>query len=274
MRSGRFGLLLSFLFLNGLAWARQTQTPVPQPTPPQQTQPVTAPSPASQDPQAVSVVDQALRVAGGIAAINAVNDYTATGNITYHLPQDTQGTVTIRGGGLDQLRIDANLASGVRSEATFQGELRLKSEDGTVTRISSQIPLAPPRLVLPYLFLAPVLHSPCYRMYYKGVVTLDSKTAHHIQVQLVIPGNADPNPISEYLTMEYFIDISTYQVLMMQDVAPKHLVRQVRYADYITADGLLVPLSISEQINAQETWLVHLDHISFNSGLRDPDFQL
>src|SRR5882762_4717408 len=86
----------------------------------QQTQPTSTPPPVTKDAQAVSIVTQALVAAGGIPAITAVADYTGSGNITYRLGvnQDVQGSVTVRGKGLAQFRLDAKLPSGVRSEAT------------------------------------------------------------------------------------------------------------------------------------------------------------
>jgi hypothetical protein len=96
MRSARFAFIFC-LFLCAL------------PIYGQQAQPSAAPPPATKDPQAVSVVNQALKVAGGASAISAIKDYTGTGSITYHMAQDIQGTVTIRGRRLSRLRIDASL---------------------------------------------------------------------------------------------------------------------------------------------------------------------
>src|SRR5712691_11270119 len=132
MRSARFRLLSCVLLLNVSAWAQQAQTPViqPQPTIPQQTQPVTALPPAPKDPQAVNVLNQALSVAGGMGAIQAIVDYTATGNITYHWNPEAQGTVTVRGLGFDQIRVDASLPRGLHSSAISGGQTSTKAEDG------------------------------------------------------------------------------------------------------------------------------------------------
>ena len=78
MRLVRCGLLLCYFVLSVSVWARQTQQ-------------VSTPSAASRDPQAVTVLNQALSVAGGAAAITAIADYTGTGNITYPSEQDAYG---------------------------------------------------------------------------------------------------------------------------------------------------------------------------------------
>jgi hypothetical protein len=97
MRYARFGLFCALLSIVP-AWSKQ---PLPQ-----QTQTAT-PTPATKDPQAVSILNQALSVAGGMPAISAIADYTATGNMTYYSSQDVQETVTLRGLGLGQFRMGA-----------------------------------------------------------------------------------------------------------------------------------------------------------------------
>jgi hypothetical protein len=118
MHSVRFGLLFCFLLVSVPICAQQTQ-PVP-----------TLP-PAKKDRQAISIINQALSVAGGIQAIATIKDYTCTGTITYHknVDRDVQGTVTIRAGGLNQLRMDTTLPSGTRSEVT-NGRITIKDENG------------------------------------------------------------------------------------------------------------------------------------------------
>jgi hypothetical protein len=231
-------------------------------------------SPAAQDSHAVTIASQAVTAAGSMSAINAIEDYTATGEITYHLAHDVQGAVTVRGSGLDQIRIDANLPAGMRSQIISRGEITLRSEDGAIGQDGTQAPMAPTRLILPHLLLAPILHSSGYRISDQGLIAIDGHSSHDIQVQLVLPGRADEDELlREHHTVDFFIDASTYQVVMMQDFVSRHNIRQIRYSDYRLVNGVLVPFSIGESIRAQSTWLIHLDKITFNSGLTDSDFQ-
>jgi hypothetical protein len=221
-------------------------------------------------------LNQVLTAAGGTAAIKAVTDYTGTGTITYHQAQDVQGTVTVLGSGLGNLRIDAALPTGIRSEAisSGDGQVKMKTEDGGVTPLHVQAPMAPSRLVLPYLLLAPAVNSPGFSLFYKGLAHVDGRSAHDVQLVRIIPGLSDPTGlILEYSTIDFFIDPSTFQLLMMQDVARKHQVRQVRYSDYRLVNGVLVPFSISQQ-GPGPVWQVQLSQITFNAGLQDSDFQL
>ena len=146
MRFTRLGLLV-FLLTGVSVWAQQPAT----------SQQATTPARAPQDPQAVGVVNQALAVAGGAAAISAIHDYSASGNITYHSNPEVQASVTLIGLGLDQFRQDANLPTGVRSLAISQGKMNQKLEDGGVLLVNTIAPLSPSSLAFPYPLLVGAL---------------------------------------------------------------------------------------------------------------------
>jgi len=250
------------------AWSKQ-------PLPPQQTQTATQSS-ATKDPQAVSIATQAVNVAGGSPAIMAIDDFTASGSVTYSsgLDSGVPHDVTIRGRGLGQLRIDTNFPSGKRSEST-NGQTIVKSEDGSTVNLKSQAPLYPVRLALPALQLRAALISSGFSLQYVGMVQLDGNSAYEIQAQRILQGWADPNTqVNRYLSFNYFIDVSTSRILMMQDSMGKGLVRQIRYSDFRVVNSLLIPFSISETIDGQPIRVIHLSQVGFNSGLQDSDFQL
>ena len=138
MRSGRFGLLIGFAFFNVSIWAQQAASP--------QQVPVTQ---AIRDSQAVSVLNQILTVAGGMSAIAAITDYTATGNITYNNDPKLQGNDTLRGLSLNNFRLDASLPLGMRSMIISEGRTTQKTEDGTITQLHTLAPMFPASFVLP-----------------------------------------------------------------------------------------------------------------------------
>lgn len=262
MRFSRFLLFVSVLLL----WF---------PVKGQQSQPTPTLPPATKDPQAVTLATQVLAAAGGVTAVTAITDYTATGNITYHWGDDVQGTVTVRGEGFGPLRIDAYLPSGVRSESILNGLTTTKAEDGGTLQRHTQSPINPSRLVLPYILLRPALTSPGYNLLYKSAVQVGIQSLQDIQLQRVLPVSNQTSSLAAYFTVDYFIDPSTFQVVMMQDqVVPNHTIRQIHYANYTKASGVLVPFSISVQHSGQSTWAIQLSNISFNTGLQDTDFQL
>jgi hypothetical protein len=133
----------------------------------------------------------------------------------------------------------------------------------------------PGALPLPYRQLLAVLNSSQFSVAYKGILQIDGRSAHDIQVQRVRPGNVDSNGFfSEYHTRDFFIDPSSLQVLMIQDVVPKHIVHQIRYSNYAPVSGVLAPFSINEQMGGQQTWTIHLSQISINTGLPASAFAL
>ena len=129
-----------------------------------------------QDPQAVTVLNQAVAAAGGVQAISAVLDYTAKGNITYYGSEQVQGLVTVQGlisGG--NIRIDATLPTGVRSWAVHDGIVSIKSETGKVTSLIQpsnvpssdafpyKTPLFPTSLIFPTQPLGPLVPTQCFQ---------------------------------------------------------------------------------------------------------------
>src|SRR5690349_8098914 len=68
------------------------------------------------DPQAIDVLSQSLRAAGGASQTGTVHDFTATGTITHFWAgQEVKGSTTLRQRGVDHIRMDSDLPSGQRS---------------------------------------------------------------------------------------------------------------------------------------------------------------
>jgi hypothetical protein len=266
-----FAVFLSFVLSLS---AQNAQPPAQQDT--------TAPV-ATQDPQAVSVLNQALAVAGGTVAIQAVLDYTAAGNITYNSNPLAQGSATILGLGLDKFRLDASLPSGVRSRIISQGVTDIVAENGTVSEYPPpypvpssdaspyEAPMFPGSLLLPAQQLAAILNDPRYRISYKGLVQLNGQSVHDVEFQLAIPGQIDQ--MHEYHVRHLFIASATLQVVMIQELVPKHVIRQVQYSAYQSAEGVLIPFTISELVGGQQAWTIALTQITFNTGLQDSAFE-
>lgn len=244
----------------------------------------------TRDSQALTLLGQALNVAGGTAAIAAITDYTGTGNGTWYQSSDRtfDGTVTINGTASGQLRFDARLPTGVRSYSVNRGHSAWKTEDGRLTQAPApqtpvpssdafpyNAPLFAEGFASPYMGIAVVLNDPLLEVLYKGSVQIDGRSAYEIQVRRILPGRSAANdPLAEYNTINFFIDATTYQVVMTQDTVPKHVVHQLRYSDYRPTKGVLVPFSITEFMGGQQIWTIRLDQVNFNSGLQDSSFDL
>ncbi len=243
-------------FFSNPAFA-QTQTPAP-----------------VQDPQAVAVLTQALTNAGGAASLGQIQDFSGSGTITYYQPSSVTGSVTVRGTTKEQFRLDAALASGIRSQAITNGQMTLKSEAGASVPLHAEVPVCPGRVVVPYILLTQAINSADFSLSYKGAANVAGHSVSQVELQEVIPGFEDTGTdFREYHTVDFFIDSSTFQILMMEDVVPKNLVRQIRFSNYQNVNGVLVPFSISEQSGGLPTWTIQLTQITFNTGLQDSDFQ-
>jgi hypothetical protein len=225
-------------------------------------------------------------VAGGVTAITAITDYTATGTITYHWNPEEQGSVTVRGLALDQIRVDANLPRGVRSWIISDGQTTIKSEVGAVWQYPPsypipssdafpyQPPLIPASLGLPDWQLSTTLNGPQFNLSYKGIVQLDGHSVHDVLVKYIPFGQAQSDSMAEYHTIELFIDTTTLQLVMTQDNVPKHIIHQIRYSSYRNVNGVLVPFSIAEEMSGQHTWDMQVSQISFNTGLQNSAFTI
>src|SRR5580704_6305140 len=269
MRSALLGMLI-FLFWGASVGAQQTQTSI---TPPLD-QATTTPPAAPKDPQAVTVIGQALAAGGGTSTLMSLDDYTASGTVIYHQDQDVQGTVTLSGLGLGTFRQDATLPTGVRSFSIANGQA--STQEGVITRqlnVEYQIPLMTSSVLVPCWELAAALNNPMFGLSYKGITQVDGLSAYDIRIQLMPPAPPDPNGvIAEYFGADFFIDTTTFQVRMIQDVVIQHFVRRIRYSNYTTTNGLLVPFSIDEEINGQPSQSIQLNQIAFNSGLQESAF--
>ena len=241
------------------------------------------------DPQAVTILQQALSVAGGTAVISAIKDYTGSGSLVFHQSQDeaVQGTVIVTGRWLDQFRMDENLPSGRRSFTFNQGHIARKHEDGTVSQFPPQgkipssdafpwqTPMFADSTAFPYLQLITALNNAEFSIIYRGLLTINGKSAHDVEIRQ-LPPNAQGSDgfFTKYHTIDLFIDSVNFQILMAQTMLPKDVVHQISYSNYTPVSNVLVPFSITEEMGGQRLRDIQLSQITFNTGLQDSNFDL
>lgn len=226
--------------------------------------------PAPKDPEAVRVLNQALTVAGGMTAIKAIRDYTATGNERY-VGSSASNPVTFSARGFGDFRRDTSLSTGTRSWTVTAGQVSAKSEDGTVRLIHSQAPMNTSGFVIPYLQLIAALDRPQLRLSYRGTTQINGHSVHKVRVQQVSLLNINVNLPTQ--TIEFYVDASTFQVVSAQDVLPKGVPHELQYSDYRPVNGVLVPFSISESIAGQPNCVIQLSQVSINAGLTKASFE-
>jgi hypothetical protein len=233
------------------------------------------------DPQALTILTQAVAVGGGPAAISSVKDFTAQGTMTYYWAgEEVIGSATVRCRGVAEFRLDANLPSGMRSWATSGGSASIKDANGKVSPIPYHNAVNLGALSLPYLKIVTALSDATISITYKGAIQFEGKPAHLIRAQQVFPTKADPTgDLSKLNTFDIVVDASSGLILATVDTAhPEYnstdgVPHEIRFGDYGPANGVIVPHTITELVGGQKTWTLQLTSINFNSGLTDTDFQ-
>lgn len=232
------------------------------------------------DQQALTIVAQVLKNAGGVAALSAIQDVTGSGTITYYWAgEEVQGTVSVKGRGTGQFRLDAKLSTGSLSWAVNNGTGFVKEVDGSVTKIPYHNTVNFGNLTFPLRFMANAAQDTSISMAYVGLETKNGNQVHHVRLQNLLPSNADPSGvIAKLTTRDFFIDSATYQVVSSLDmVHPANAStidypRETQFSDYRIVNGILVPFSIVEVATGQRTYSIQFDQVTFNSGLSDADF--
>ncbi|MGC2528614.1 MAG: hypothetical protein WA639_12760 [Candidatus Acidiferrum sp.] len=266
MRIPRFALLLVCLLVVLSVSAHQSSPPTAQ-----------APQ---RDPQAVAILTQALNAAGGVSAIAAVQDFTATGNVTYASADSTPASVSIRGRGLHEFRIDATLTDGVHSWIINSGAALQKNPDGSTSPLPSQDTIKPASTMFPLLELLTAVQDPSIGVSYEGSVTHDGQQVQAIAVQKYFPLGEDPaGALSGITKAHIFIDPNAFTVQSIVDKAFRRdggqgeYSHETQFSNYQKVSGMLVPFAITESIAGQQTTMIQLSQITFNTGLNDADFE-
>jgi hypothetical protein len=232
------------------------------------------------DQQALTVLTQVVKNAGGAVALAAIQDVTGSGNITYYWAgEEVQGTVTVKGRGTGQFRLDATLSNGVRSWAVSNGTGFVKEADGTVSQIPFHNTVNFGNLTFPFSSIASAVGDSSAGITYIGLETRNGNQVHHIQTQRTLPAVGDPKGLFARLTRrEFFIDATSFQIVATLDMVHPpdastiDYPREVQFSDYRVVNGILVPFSIVEVATGQRTYSIQLNQVTFNSGLQDTDF--
>ncbi len=240
-------------------------------------------STATSDPQAVALLNQSLSAAGGVPALAAIRDFTATGTIIYYWGgQQVAGTATVRARGFDQFRLDASIPDGTRSYVVSHGVGALKDTSGTVTTIPYFNTVNISLLSFPYLGISARLGDPLSTIRDMGLVTTSSGSQlHQIRVQRGFPPGQDPNEaLAGFCISDYFLDPQTS--LVMEVIDQTHAVgdptqsfaHEIDLGNYTAVNGVNVPMTVSENVDGLTIWQLQLTSVSFNVGLTDADFIL
>lgn len=234
------------------------------------------------NPQAISIIQQSLSAGGGAATFAAIRDFTATGNITYFWAgQQVQGSVTVRGLGADNFRLDANLSSGTRSWAVSNGQGTVKEANGQTSKIVYENAVNLGALSVPYFELLAAVNDASFVVTFLGQVTVEGRSVYDIRIQKTFSANDDPTrDLTQLSTKDFLFDPQTYSIVGTEVVAFDNenslhrFQRLILFSDYRQANGVLVPFSVKEKVSGQETWAIQFSAVTFNNGISASVFQL
>jgi len=241
-----------------------------------------APQSIQRDPQALNILGQVLDAAGGLQILSAIQDFTATGSISYNWGDSpVQGSVSIKGRGLSQFRIDTTLPDGVHSWVVTSSIATEKRPDGSSSPLPLPLKMKPATLTFPLTELIVAVQDVSWSISYLGLVTHNGQPAYAISLQKILPANSDPSGFQSSVTRaDFFIDTKTFAVLSVQDRAYSKngaagdSTHEMEFSNYQQVNGVLVPFSITERIGGQQTVTIQLSQVNFSSGLTDSDFAL
>ena len=234
------------------------------------------------DQQALTVLAQVLKNAGGATALATIQDFTGSGSITYNWPEGpAQGSVKVKGRGISQFRLDATLADGVHSWVVANGTALQKQADGSITPLPYPLTLKPASITFPFAQLVVALQDTSWSISYGGLVLHNGQQVYDIGFQKILPQGSDPFGFQSSVTKaNFFIDPDTFSILSLQDRAyrkdhePGDVPHEIQFSNYQILNGVRVPLSVTELVSGQQTVTIQLSQITFNSGLTDADFAL
>ncbi|HTF24738.1 MAG TPA: hypothetical protein VK937_12605 [Candidatus Limnocylindria bacterium] len=262
MRVARF-VLCFFFILASSPRLRSQSTPTPQ-----------------RDPQALVILQRCLSAGGGAQAFSTIQDFLASGTITYHWAgQDVVGTVTAQGKGLTEFRLDSVLPEGTRSFKVVGTAGSITTEDRKISALPYSGLMTAPNLTFPGARVASALNNSAIALQFLGLVPFESAQAYQIRVSPPLDSSlTPPSGATQFGSFDIYVDPTTYQILELSESiwvanSIQSLPHAIRYSNYRPAGSVVAPYQISELVNGQETWSISLSSISLNNSLSDSIFK-
>ena len=244
----------------------------------------TAPTsaPATKDPQAVTILVAALTASGGLTAVNSIQDFTGTGNITYYWAgEQVQGSVTVQGMGINNFRIDSNLSTGTRTWALSGYGGVLITPDGQRHGSAFYNLMTAGSMTLPQIRVAAALSDTTTAISYVGLVTVDGQQLNQIHFSPSISVPVPPSTISSISNLgsfDVYLDPATSLIVKLTETARSEsdirvtYQHEVQFANYQPVGAVTAPLTITEKVASQKSWSMVLNGMTFNGGLSTGTF--
>jgi len=227
-------------------------------------------------------LNQVLAASGGVTALTSIQDFTATGTITYSWAGEAvPGTVTVYGKGVHQFRMDANVSGGTQSLTVNGAAGTFLPLDGRKISLPSTNGMTAGSLTFPAARIVNALSNSSTSLSYLGLVNWNGSQTYQVHVAPPVdPALSMNGKFGTLGSFDLYIDPTSYRVLELAETiwwdgdATKSYLHQLIFSNYTSSNGLSVPFSITEKIGGQQTWSVTLTSSTCNSGLSHSLFSL
>ncbi len=230
------------------------------------------------DPAASTEIVEHIKAVGA----STWHDMYATGKITYPNGDKAEvddATFSILNG--DSYRLDINAPQGTRSIRVLGGFGAIQESDGTKDFLLPST-AAQGLAAFPQLRVAtfPTNHTSIYD---KGTLTVDGKVLHRLAVERPLGSvamgdySATKKRTPPDIVTDLYFDPTSH--LLSKSAASIRLsgsrsefIQCVTYDDYQKIDNSLIPFRFTQSLNGQVQWVLQLDHVELNTGLKQANF--
>lgn len=231
------------------------------------------------DRQALTILGQALSASGGLSAVAAMRDYTASGRVTFRWDQVIDGEISITERSSD-IRIDASLPNGSRSWYILNNYGREKDVDGNINILGANQVASIKSWTFPLFQIGRALSDASVNVSYLGSATRLGHQTFGVRIEVLPLHPLDRG--GKTASRDFYFDSKTFLVVATEDFAlmsgtGPNVRHQVQFSDYRNVQGLAVPFQIvdavTDLVDPQVLATIVFDHVSFNAGYPDTQFQ-
>src|ERR1051326_7823501 len=231
------------------------------------------------DPQAQSL---AMKSVTALTGGTAVSDITLNATVTSILGSDNQtGTQDLTAKGLSSSRTDLNLSNGeirsdVRTSTNGQGGGAWKKSDSAPVVYANHNCKTDAAWFFPALSSLTQTTSPNFVFKYIGQEQHGGVNTQHI----LVFQKSLTNLLQHLSTIDFYLDPTSALPLAIafqmhpDNDAARDIPAEVRFADYRSINGVLVPFHVQKMLNGGVIFDITVTSATLNTGLPDTTFNI
>jgi hypothetical protein len=236
--------------------------------------------PVPRDPQAVSLLRECVRAGGG-QSLGKIEDFRATGQITYASPgREDAGQVSIAGKGTHSFSLTTQMSEG--SESWVVEHMKGQSKDirGRVQTIPPHNSVNLGALNFPLLSLFEIYNSSTAGVVLVGKSTRYGHEVYQIRTQRDFQETAGTSGTLSMLSVrDFYIDVESLLPLGASWTSHpisdfnQGLTEEIVFSSFQQLEGVQVPFTVTDYLSGQKRWTLQIENIQFNQDVADSAFQ-